>query len=59
MTPLSIGVLLTIIFTVLKLTGFVGWTWPGVLIPLFIELGIDALIVLVVIFGGVAVWKKL
>lgn len=53
---MSIGVLLTIIFTVLKLTGFVGWTWPGVFIPLFIELGFDALILIV--FVGFAAFVK-
>lgn len=51
---MSIGVVLTIIFAVLKLTGFVAWTWPGVFVPLFIELGIDALFLIGL---GIFVWK--
>jgi hypothetical protein len=43
---MRLGVLLTVIFAVLKLTGLVGWTWPGVLVPLFIAFGIYALILL-------------
>ena len=40
---------LQIIFIVLKLTGLINWTWVQVFIPFFIELGIIAIVVFVVV----------
>lgn len=41
-----LGVLL-IIFVVLKLVGVVTWSWWVVLIPLWIEIGLIALIIII------------
>ncbi|WP_165821720.1 hypothetical protein [Mycobacterium colombiense] len=51
---MSIGVILTIIFMVLKLTHFIAWAWWQVLIPLFIEVGFDILL----FTGGLALVLK-
>jgi hypothetical protein len=40
----SLGVLLTVIFAVLKLIHEVTWNWNQVFLPLYIELGFDALL---------------
>ena len=48
---MSVGIVLSIIFTVLKLTGYIGWTWPQVLIPFFIELVVDTIILV----GGLTI----
>lgn len=49
----GLGVLgvLQIIFLVLKLTGLITWSWVLVLIPLWISLGILALLVIAVIIA--------
>ena len=49
----GLGVLgvLQIIFLVLKLTGLITWSWVLVLIPLWISLGILALVVMAVIIA--------
>ena len=49
----GLGVLgvLQIIFLVLKLTGLITWSWVLVLIPLWISLGILALVVIAVIIA--------
>lgn len=46
--------LLTIVFIVLKLTGYIAWSWIWVLSPLWISLivGLIFLCVLLVIKGG-------
>lgn len=46
----GLGVL-QIIFLVLKLTGLITWLWVLVLIPLWISLGILALVVIAVIIA--------
>ena len=45
--------LLQIVFIVLKLIGKIDWSWPKVLIPLWIELGIVGvfIIVIAVLYG--------
>ena len=40
---------LQVIFLVLKLTGLINWSWPIVLIPLWISLGILVVVILFVI----------
>lgn len=50
--------LLQIVFIILKLCGVITWSWVKVLIPLWIGLGIWALILLI---GGIALliaWLK-
>jgi len=53
----DIGTLLAIIFTVLKLTGNIDWSWWWVLsplwIPLAIALGIGIIAVIVQIMMGI------
>lgn len=39
--------LLTIVFIVLKLTGYINWSWWWVLSPLWIEAGLVLLIILI------------
>lgn len=47
--------LLTIAFIVLKLTGFISWSWWWVLSPLWISFGVVVgLVVLVAVFAGIA-----
>ena len=47
----GIGILgvLQLIFLVLKLTGLITWSWPVVLIPLWISLGAFVLVMLFLI----------
>ncbi len=40
---------LQVVFIVLKLTDLISWSWPVVLIPLWISLGIFAVMILAVI----------
>lgn len=40
---------LQVVFIVLKLTDLISWSWPVVLIPLWISLGIFAVMMLAVI----------
>lgn len=40
--------LLAIVFITLKLTGVIGWSWWWVLAPLWVGLGLAALLLLVV-----------
>ena len=46
----GLGILdiLQIIFVVLKLVGVITWSWPVVLIPLWITLGLIAIILILV-----------
>ena len=46
----GLGVLdiLQIIFIVLKLVGVITWSWPVVLIPLWITLGLIAIILIII-----------
>lgn len=41
--------LLQIAFIILKLVGVIGWSWAKVLIPLWIELGICAAVVVFIL----------
>ena len=41
--------ILQIVFIVLKLVGVITWSWPVVLIPLWITLGAIALVVIIAI----------
>lgn len=36
----SVGIILTLIFVVLKLTGNIGWAWVWVVSPLWISFGL-------------------
>lgn len=51
---------LQVIFLVLKLTGLIKWSWPIVLIPLWISLGIlvISLIFVIIVATGHYKWKK-
>lgn len=57
----SVG-LLTIVFIVLKLTGFIGWSWIWVLSPIWISLILEVVIftiaILVVTSSGRAVKRN-
>lgn len=55
---MTLGVLLTIIFMVLKLTHNIDWSWWWVLLPAIIEIGVDALIVMLFGAGAFAIWRK-
>ena len=41
--------ILQIVFIVLKLVGVITWSWPVVLIPLWITLGAIAIVVIIAI----------
>lgn len=43
----TLGVI-QIVFIILKCTGLINWSWAAVLIPLWIELGIVALVILII-----------
>ena len=47
-TIVCLGVLLTIVFAVLKLLNIVDWSWGWVLSPILIPVGISAVIVILV-----------
>lgn len=40
---------LLLVFIVLKLTNLINWSWPVVLIPLWIDLGILAIVIIYII----------
>lgn len=42
---MTIGLVLALIFIVLKLTGTIAWSWLWVVSPVFIELGLQVLFV--------------
>ena len=43
--------ILQIIFIVLKLTGLIDWSWWAVFIPLFISLGLVAILVIITVIS--------
>lgn len=48
-----------IVFLVLKLTGLIAWSWPVVLIPLWISLGILVIFLICVFVVALRYkWKK-
>ncbi len=50
---------LQIVFLVLKLTGLITWSWPVVLIPLWISLGILVIFLICVLVVALHYkWKK-
>lgn len=54
-STISLGVLLTVLFVALKLTGHITWSWLWVMSPLFIVPAVSlavAFIVLLAIFIG-------
>lgn len=58
-TSTGIGTLgvLQIIFIVLKLTGLIDWSWPIVLIPLWINIGIFWIALFIFIFIYICDYK--
>ena len=48
---MSVGVILSIIFLVLKLCGVVTWSWWIVALPMLIEFGLAVLITMIVIIA--------
>lgn len=58
-TSTGIGTLgvLQIIFIVLKLTGLIDWSWPIVLIPLWIDIGIFWIALFIFIFIYICDYK--
>lgn len=48
--------LLTIAFIVLKLTGFIAWSWLWVLAPLWIPLALAAAIAVVFLLFALIAW---
>lgn len=51
---MSIGLLdvLLIVFIVMKLCGVIAWSWAVVLIPLWIEIGILVISIVVVVYAA-------
>lgn len=45
--------LLTIVFIVLKLTGYIAWSWWWVLSPLIIPIVLVIIIVILILFYGI------
>ena len=52
---MSVGLVLAMIFAVLKLTHHVAWNWNQVLLPVYIELGLGVLVAIII---GIIVVKK-
>lgn len=44
--------LLTIAFIVLKLTGYIGWTWWWVFSPIWISIAVAILLVIILLWVG-------
>ncbi len=53
---LGIAEILTLIFVILKLTGFINWSWGWVLSPIWITLAL--ILVLILVGTGIAYFKK-
>lgn len=49
---------LTILFIALKLTGVIGWSWLWVLSPIWITLGLVAVIAIIIVAIQAAARKK-
>ena len=49
---------LQIVFLVLKLTGLITWSWPVVLIPLWISLGILVIFLIIALTVVLVSFKK-
>lgn len=54
----SLGVILTIVFLILKLCGVITWKWVFVFLPLIISVSLTILIILVVFIIAVICIKK-
>ena len=51
--------LLTIVFVIAKITGYIDWTWWAVFSPIWISFGVVAIVVVItLIFMLVAVWAE-
>jgi hypothetical protein len=50
--------LLTLVFIVLKLTGFINWSWWWVLSPLWISFSIFLIVVLILMIVAVLTYKS-
>ena len=55
---LSILGVVEIVFIILKLLGIINWSWWIVLIPLWIDLGITLLVILVIIVAIIMTNKR-
>lgn len=53
---LGIAEILTLIFVILKLTGFINWSWGWVLSPIWITLAL--ILVLILVGTGIAYVRK-
>lgn len=49
---------LQIVFLVLKLTGLITWSWPVVLVPLWISLGILVIFLIIALTVVLVSFKK-
>lgn len=57
-TGMSLLGVLQVVFIVLKLCGLIDWTWKVVLIPLWIELGLLAIVCAIVVGESVYRYSK-
>ena len=56
---IGFGGLLTIVFIVLKLTGYIAWSWWWVFAPIWIPFGIAiTILIFVILIGAIVGWKK-
>ena len=57
-TGISVFMLLSIVFTVLKLTGYINWSWWWVWSPVLIPIGIALVVALVCLIIGIIQTRK-
>lgn len=55
---MTIGLIVSIIFVVLKVLGFIQWSWLIVFLPCLIEFGLELLAFIIYVIVVVLILKK-
>lgn len=54
---MTIGLILSIIFVVLKVLGLIQWSWLIVFLPCLIEFGLELVVVIICLIFGIHIMK--
>ena len=56
---MTIGLIISIVFVVLKVLGFVEWSWLIVFLPCLIEFGLELLALIIYVIVTIFILKKM
>ena len=56
---MTIGLIISIVFVVLKVLGFVQWSWLIVFLPCLIEFGLEVLGLIIYVIVTIFILKKI